>query len=132
MFWRTREGIYGYHDGRRRKYADPLDLWTGLFDTPEIDIEAIDKDTSSDSPLTDKEKNTLVIQATNHIAKVFGLHLVDPRTGKGVTRAEAYAQFVHFMYWMAEVKKKQNALPKRSSSSDPASATATTNKYACF
>lgn len=106
---RNRRQIFRYHDGRRWRSADPMDLQEAVFSHPLFDQAKLQ--------ICDKP-DKFGRQAADQILQVIrdAFQMPPYRDGKGSTQDECWRVWVRFVIYLEALKKNGDALP---SSSEP-------------
>ena len=110
---RSRRAIFSYHDGNKKRYADPLVALRGLDDHPTFnmdrDLQGIEHG--------DEESVAKAVQATRD---VFGLTPWSEENRWALTETETIDLLAYFLNWTERLKKNIE-----NSTTSPASSDAT-------
>lgn len=112
---RPKRKIFAYHDGVRRRWADPIAIWRAIESDPEFDP------TRHFGEMDRGEGESFEI-AGRMARRAFSLPAYDDRTGKGLTEFEAMSLLWRFIAYSEELKKNIEPPPTAPSPTDlPAS-----------
>lgn len=108
--WPRRRDIFAFWDGTRKRYADPLILLqaleeAGWEETIGAAMAATEVDKSKLSPVLRaqvEDKARLVGDLAATARAVFGVSMVDPETGAGLTQLECVGLLTDFLAWCAD------------------------------
>lgn len=112
-------GLYEYHDGRRRRVADPVevdallrqhggDAWGNLLSI----LQAADRSTATGklAGLVAAQQDEAVRTLADLARKAFGLDPLGP-DGSGVSTAEALNVLAGYLSFLADLKERYSFLP---------------------
>jgi len=102
-----RTGIFRYHDGTRRRCADPIAVYRGLLAHKTFDIGTHPKLIQVDDPKISLEAIGVCARAVRDVFGIGGLTDI----GDGLTDLECCALLAEFVQYAAGLKKNINQPP---------------------
>ena len=115
---RDRREIFAYHDGVRRRYADPIVVWRAIESDPEFDP-------TRHFGEMDRGDGEAFQVATRMVRRVFDLPAFDTATGRGLTEFQVTKLLWDFIAYTEAVKKNIGPPPTAPSPTEPAASPTT-------
>ena len=99
-----RRAVFSYHDGQRKRYADPYVIYRRLTSDPEIDLVSV----AAGYDAGDAEDTDAVVALTR---KVFDLPPLDETNGEGLTSGEVLSLYFEYNAYLEQQKKSTDTGP---------------------
>ena len=106
--------IFEYWDGAAWRHGDPFRLWRGLMNHPKLNMETM----LEAADRGDEPETTVAVEA---VCELFGLHQLDPDTGKGLTDDQVIEILYQLASYVNDQKKTLNPGLTSSSPTDQSS-----------
>lgn len=99
-----RRGLYGFFDGKRTRYVDPIATWRKLEHHPTVDLDAI-------IPCLNEGMEPETSQMLGVLAETFDVKRYDPATQEGLTDREVVNLLDGLVEHMETLKKNTGTPP---------------------